>query len=80
MNLFRIFWITVFAIACWLPVTPTDATLSVDAHALFKVGVEQAQTERFRDAIETFHQVIQKDSEFSAAYSNRCFSYIQRIG
>lgn len=77
MNFLGIFWIALFTIACWIsPITPADAT-SMDAHTLFKVGVEQAQTGQFQDAIKTFNQVIQQDSEFSAAYSNRCFSYVQ---
>lgn len=43
----------------------------------FKWGVEKIQSGNYQGAIKDFTQAIQRQSNLTAAYSNRCLAYIQ---
>ena len=56
-----------------LPAAAQATSLSTE----FEQGVIAYQTGDYRQALEAFSQTLAQDAEHSAAYSNRCLTYMQ---
>ncbi|MBW4596102.1 MAG: tetratricopeptide repeat protein [Brasilonema angustatum HA4187-MV1] len=53
------------------------ASTQVTGDDFFKMGVKNVLNDNYQQAIKDFTQAIERQSSFGAAYSNRCFAYLQ---
>ncbi|KAB8332660.1 tetratricopeptide repeat protein [Scytonema tolypothrichoides VB-61278] len=69
------------ALAYLLLISPihlsATARTQVTSDDFFKMGVKNVLNDNYQEAIKDFTQAIEHQSSFAAAYSNRCFAYLQ---